>query len=130
MILDTTFLIDLMEKDEGAAVRKQKLDDNAEICRTSAATIFELWAGIFMSKKTENEKRKVLNALSEVDIISLSGRISEKAGELHGLLKKDGNDIGPIDSMIAATAILENEPILTRNIKHFARVKGLIMESY
>lgn len=130
MILDTSFLIDLMEKEDGAIVRKQKLDEKSETCRVSAATIFELWAGIFMSKKTEHEKKKVLNALSEVNVISLNGRISEKAGELHGLLKKDVNDIGPIDAMIAATAMFENEPLLTRNAKHFARVKGLVMENY
>ena len=130
MILDTSFLIDLMENDDGAAARKRNLDGSSEICRTSAATIFELWAGIFMSKKSEEEKRKVVNALSEIGVVSVSGRISEKAGELHGLLKKDGNEIGPIDAMIAATALLENETVLTRNAKHFARVKGLRIESY
>lgn len=130
MILDTSFLIDLMERDEGAAARKLELDGSSELCRASAATIFELWAGIFMSKKSEEEKRKVISALSGVGVVSISGKISEKAGELHGLLKKDGNEVGPIDAMIAATALMENETVLTRNTKHFARIKGIRMESY
>ena len=56
--------------------------------------------------------------------------MAEKAGEIHGTLAKGGQGIDNIDAMIAATALLENETVLTRNIKHFSRVKGLRVESY
>ena len=130
MILDTDFLIDLMHNNESAARRKQKLNEEIETPSVSTATIFELWAGIFMSRKSDEEKRKVTGALGGIRAVGLSQTIAERAGELHGLLKKEGNDIGVIDTMIAATALTENEILLTNNAKHFSRIKGLRIEGY
>lgn len=45
-------------------------------------------------------------------------------------LNRNIQEIDAIDSMIAAIALLENEPLLTRNTKHFTRIKGLRVESY
>lgn len=130
MILDTSFLIDLMENDESALQRKQKLAENKEAYRVAAPTIFELWSGISASDKPEKEKTRVLAALSEISTVQLNRKSAEKAGEIHGSLAKEGQGIDAIDSMIAAIAILENEAVLTRNIKHFTRVKGLRVERY
>lgn len=130
MILDTSFIIDLMENDEGALERKQALSEKNEAYGVGAATIFELWSGIACSKKSQEEKSKVLKALAGLNIISMSPAIAEKAGEVHGSLVKEGNAIDHIDAMLAATAILENQTMLTRNVKHFSRVKGLRIESY
>ena len=130
MILDTSFIIDIMEMDEGALSRHRTLREQNESYRVSSATIFELWSGVGHSRKSENEKIKVLKALSGISTISLSLPMAEKAGEIHGILAKEGKEIDDIDAMIAATALLENETVLTRNVKRFARVKGLRIESY
>lgn len=130
MILDTSYLIDLMEGDEGAVIRKEKLLDLNETQRISAATIFELWSGISASNRSEEEKVKVLRAISGINVVNVTTSIAEKAGEIRGTLIKDDKSIEAADAMIAATAVLENETVLTRNIKHFGIVKGLRVESY
>ena len=130
MILDTTFLIDLMEKDEAAMQRKELMDDSKETYRVSAPTIFELWSGISQSKTPIQEKSKVLAIISQLDSIKLNRQTAEKAGEIHGSLIKTGQTLEALDCMIAATAMHENESLLTRNTKHFTRVKGLRVESY
>lgn len=130
MILDTSFVIDLMEMDEGALNRHRKLVEKSETYRVSSAAIFELWSGVGHSKKSEEERLKVMRALSGISTIALTAPMAEKAGEIHGTLAKGGQGIDNIDAMIAATALLENETVLTRNIKHFSRVKGLRVESY
>jgi tRNA(fMet)-specific endonuclease VapC len=130
MILDTDFLIDLMEGKSNALKRKDKLNEDRENYRTTALTIFELWFGLAMSKKPESEKEKILSALSGIDTLKLSRESAEKAGEIHGSLTKKGETIGATDSMIAAIALLENEAILTGNSRHFSRVPGLRIESY
>ena len=130
MILDTTFLIDVMKNKEEAIAIRQKMEEEREAYRISIATIFELWAGIAASKKSEVERMKVLDVLSDIDVVDLTRPIAEKAGEIHGILIKNGEGIDNIDAMITATALLENEAVLTRNIKHFTRVKGLKVETY
>ena len=130
MILDTSFIIDFMEGDEGALERHRKLIERAETYRVSSAAIFELWTGVAHSKRRSEEKLKVTKALSGISTIPLTSLMAEKAGEIHGTLAKEGQAIDIVDAMIAATAVLENETVLTRNIKHFSRVKGLRIESY
>lgn len=60
----------------------------------------------------------------------MAAAVAEKAGELHGSLLKSGNQIGVLDSMMAADALLNNDILLTGNVADFARVKGLRIESY
>ena len=119
----------MKNKEEAIAIR-QKMEEEREAYRISIATIFELWAGIAASKKSEVERMKVLDVLSDIDVVDLTRPIAEKAGEIHGILIKNGEGIDNIDAMITATALLENEAVLTRNIKHFTRVKGLKVETY
>ena len=130
MIVDTDFLIDVMKGEKNAVDRQQKLKVGREIYRVSAPTVFELWTGIMLSKKPESEKEKVLSILTDIDTVKLNRQSAEKAGEIHGGLIKSGQEIDAIDSMIVGIALLENEPVLTGNIKHFGRVKGLRVESY
>jgi len=130
MILDTDFLIDVMEGDRDALKRKDKLNEDRENYRTTALSVFELWFGITMSKKPDGEKAKIFSVLRGIDTVKLSREAAEKAGEIHGSLTKKGESIGAIDSMIAAIALLENEPVLTGNSKHFSRVAGLKIETY
>lgn len=130
MILDTSFLIDIMENDEAALMRKQKMIENKESYRVAAPAIFELCSGISASSMPEKEKAKVLSTLAEINTIPLSRKSAEKAGEIHGFLIKTGQQIEAVDCMIASIVILENELLLTRNTKHFTRISGLKVEAY
>ena len=60
MILDTSFIIDLMDADESALARKQKIGENKESYRVAAPTVFELWSGIFSSSMPDKEKSRYL----------------------------------------------------------------------
>ena len=73
---------------------------------------------------------KILEILDGQIILKFDKESAEKAGEIDGNLIKEGNTIGPIDTMIAGTAITKNEKVLTRNIKDFSRIKGLNIETY
>lgn len=130
MILDTSFLIDLMDGDDDAEKRKDRLLSEHEAFKVSAATIFELWTGIYACVESGEEKSKVLNALAGIDVVNATKAVAEKAGEIHGILIKEGKVIDSMDALIASSAILENEPVLTRNVKDFGKVKGLRVEVY
>lgn len=130
MILDTTLIIDLMENIPEAIGKVKQLQLRQEHLFVSSITIFELWAGIWQSGKTEKEKRKVLDILESQLILDFSKADAEEAGKIQGLLVKSGNRIDPEDCMIAGTAKQHNEQVLTRNIKHFSRIKDLSVETY
>jgi tRNA(fMet)-specific endonuclease VapC len=130
VILDTSFLIDFMNGDKRALLRKARLDEDNETYRISPLTVFELWVGIMLSGRKEEEKRKVTLALLDIDVVKLDNKQAARAGEIHGLLLQVKQDIDVADSLIAASALLNGETVLTRNSKHFGRVPGLRVETY
>ncbi len=56
--------------------------------------------------------------------------IAARAGRIDGELVSRGEAIDPADVIIGATALLRNEPVVTRNARHFSRLKGLRLVSY
>ena len=59
-----------------------------------------------------------------------TGTVMKKAGHIDGRLTSQGCAIGMGDTIIAATALIHERPVLTRNVSHFERIEGLEIESY
>jgi predicted nucleic acid-binding protein len=49
---------------------------------------------------------------------------------LVGRLEMEGRTISEIDALIASVALERDELLVTRNVRHFARVPGLRVETY
>ncbi len=78
MILDTTFLIDLMKEDPAAVKKLKELERDKITQNIAALTLYELYVGIMLSTKPEKEKRKVLDTLASMNILDLTGRPTNK----------------------------------------------------
>ena len=131
MILDSSFLIDLLRGAHPEAKKKaEALDRKFQIKAITSVTIMELWSGAMLSTHQEKEKKKVGEILDSLLVYNFTEREAKKAGEIEADLLKSGEKIGIEDIIIAATALIRNEKILTKNIKHFEKVKGLGVESY
>lgn len=130
MILDTSFLVDLIQGDEKAVEKAEKLEKKQITEKISSATIFELYTGIIRSDKPPEEKKKVLRVLDSKKIIGANKEIMEKAGKLHGSLINQGKRIGSFDCIMAATATSLEDVLLTRNEKDFEKVDLLELEKY
>jgi tRNA(fMet)-specific endonuclease VapC len=63
--------------------------------------------------------------LQRFDILPFVGRLWWGASRIMRDLGRRGLAIGTPDCMIAATAIAYNQPVVTLNHSHFARVEGL-----
>ncbi|MBD3203602.1 PIN domain-containing protein [Candidatus Woesearchaeota archaeon] len=130
MILDTSFLIDLMKHDSNALDRLRKSVKINEPQLITSISIFELFSGIQQSSKTEQEKKKIRKVLKDQIVVPLDEKAAEKAGEIHGKLIKLGKRIESGDCLIAGIAITKKQKLLTRNIKHFSRIDGLEIDEY
>ena len=130
MILDTTFLIDLMKKDPPAVRRLKEIERDRIKQNIASPTLYELYVGITLSTKPEEEKRKVLDTLTAMNILELTAESAAKAGDVQGKLIKEGKMIDPEDAMIAGTALHNSEIVLTKNVEHFSRIRDLKIETY
>ena len=130
MIVDTSFVIDLMDGDAGALEKAKLLWKEKENIFITTVTIFELWCGIAQSKKSEQEKKKVLTVLESQLILELDEKSAIEGGKIDGNLVREGLQIEPEDCMIAGIAKHHQERVLTRNTNHFGRIRGLSIVSY
>ena len=79
--------------------------------------LFELVQGV----RTEDEKAKVLDALSNLSYAEMTKDLWQKAGELSASVKKKGLNLPLSDIFIAALAIEHNLKIFTLD-KHFEQI--------
>jgi predicted nucleic acid-binding protein len=63
-------------------------------------------------------------------VIPIDERIAWRYARISRDGRARGHRIGDNDLWIAATALERGIPLLTRNIQHFSRIPGLIVENY
>ena len=56
--------------------------------------------------------------------------VSLRAAELAANLQRQGREIGTPDTFLAATAMTQGLVLVTRNVRHFERQPGLVVENW
>lgn len=129
MILDTSFLIDVLRGDEAVEERERELDEEG-VGVVTAISVMELWEGIHLADATETEHDAVERLLSGIHHADFDRPAAMWAGETNATLSRQGQVVQVEDVMIGAVASERDEPVLTRNVEDFERLPGVSVESY
>jgi tRNA(fMet)-specific endonuclease VapC len=130
LLADTSFLIDLMVGDKAAVEKAREIEAKGTPLIVSAPTVFELYVGISLSRKAEEEKARILVVLESLPFLPLDVESSKAGGRIYGEKKRVGSKVDPEDAMVAGIARVHGEKVLTRNLKHFQGIEGVNVESY
>lgn len=130
MIQDTSFIVDLLRGDSNAKQLLDIIEKEARPQKVSSMTVLELYEGVARSQTPETKREQILRILETKHIVSADHAVMRKAGRLSGELINGGERVEREDCIIAATALLNDEPDITRNTKHFGRIDGLEVRSY
>ncbi len=130
--LDTTFLIDLINGRVPLEYLKNNFkDENLFIASSSIA---ELFRGLYLKSNLKNvkedeeeETRRILSLFSTLD---LGKNEAILAGKIDAELYNKGEIIDIEDVMIAAICVENSEILITRNKKHFEKIKDLKIQTY
>ncbi|KKP62925.1 MAG: PIN domain protein [Candidatus Levybacteria bacterium GW2011_GWA2_37_36] len=124
-LVDTDVIIDFLKNQKPAIDLFNKI--NSELIKISVITFLEIEYGIKKSYHPEKKKEEFINFMSEfsIEIIAISPTIAEEFVKLKINLEKQRQPLADFDLFIAATAIANNLSLVTRNIKHFKRIKDL-----
>lgn len=125
-LLDTDTCIHLL-RGHGAVVAEAARHSPLNLA-ISAITRFELLYGVECCPPAWKikESSKVRLLLENLLILPFTGETSSYAATIRASLEADGNPIGPMDLLIAATALENSLPIVTNNLEEFRRVPGLL----
>lgn len=129
MILDTTAVIDILRGEPVLVKHVETLENKGISFSTTAISVFEVWQGI-KEGVSEDKKERIESLFNSLRILPFELESAKEAGNIQSSLKHEGNEIDPEDSMIAGIARKANETIITRNVKHFSRIRNLKIESY
>jgi tRNA(fMet)-specific endonuclease VapC len=90
----------------------------------SCVVELELYLGVF-HKGGDREMKRVQKLLEEVELFPFDSVAASETAKIMAELWKKGEPIGDFDCQIAGHAISLEMPLVTANIKHFARISQL-----
>jgi len=93
-------------------------------------TLCELYKGAFLSKNVEKNIVIINKLLKTINIIEFDFYACELYGKIYSELKEKGKLTQDFDLIIAAICISNNKILITRNIKHFDKIKVLKIEKW
>lgn len=127
--LDTDFIVDLLKQKENALSKFESLRN--EVVISTELNYFEILYGIFINEHfSEREFNLIEEFFDSIPVLPLDHASSYNAAKISATLAKKGLTIGFNDELIGGICSSKNCAILTRNIKHFSRIKGLKVETY
>jgi tRNA(fMet)-specific endonuclease VapC len=113
-LLDTSVIIDALNRKQGRWELLASLVEAGDILACSVVTLSEIFAGVRPQEIPLTER--FLNALEHYD---LDSQLARAAGLLKNEWTRKGRTIGVVDMMIAATALAHNLVFMTDNRKDF-----------
>jgi tRNA(fMet)-specific endonuclease VapC len=130
VFLETDFLVGVIRKDQRAIAKLRKLVERGERLTTTPINAAELFKGAYISKHIDENLKKVRGLLSRLDLLEFNITASDIYGQITSELERKGELVGEMDALIASIALAHNERIVTKNVKHFGRIKGLEIEEW
>jgi tRNA(fMet)-specific endonuclease VapC len=93
----------------------------------SAVTLCELRYGAHRSRHRAREDKRLADLLAAVTVRAFDARAAEVAASVRAQLEARGQRIGALDTLIGAHALADGAALMTRNVKEFARIEGLVI---
>lgn len=121
--LDSDVLIDFLRGDTETVKMIRWLEEDHELATTSI-NIFELYYGAYKTGKEKNVKA-VDDLSKSLEVYRLTDRSARISGRIVVELETRGEPIDFRDALIAGIVIENDVSLLTKNVKHFQRVREL-----
>ena len=95
----------------------------------SAITKYEILRG-YEVVQAEQKKAEFMAFCDDHEVLPITDDIINKAAAIYGNLHRKCQMIGDADILIGATAIINQLPVLTLNLKHFKVIDGLALADF
>jgi len=125
-LFDSDIIIDLLNNQEKIVplVKKIFQENNLAI---SIISWMEVYYGIKKSKNIKFKANQFISFIEDfaIEILAVDKKVGDKFVDIKIDLENEKNPLADFDLLIAATALVNKSILVTRNTKHFTRIKGL-----
>lgn len=129
--LDACVVIDLVNG-RSASLRDRYLDarGSGQAFVVSSLVYHEVAFGAVLSGRYDLEMRLIAAIIGDLPIEPFSGEDALEAARLRAELRRSGNPISGLDSLIAGQARFRGWSIATSNLRDFTRMPGLDIQAW
>lgn len=124
-VLDTNTLIYFF-RGQGTVAERLLATSPTEVA-IPAISAYELEVGIAKSTQPAKRRRQFDELLRMVTVLPFDRATAAAAGRVRAMLEKAGQPIGPLDTLIAGTALAHRATLVTHNTREFRRVSKLAL---
>lgn len=87
--------------------------------------VYEIEVGIQKTADPSRRKKQLEEFLNTCRVLPFDRKEISAAARIRSQLEKRGEPIGPLDTLIAGTALANDLTLVTHNIREFKRIEGL-----
>ncbi len=127
-VLDTNTLIYFF-KDMGGVSKRLLATPPSEIA-VPTIVLYELEVGIAKSSSPSKRRAQLDVITGLVSILSFGQEEAMASARLRAGLERAGSPIGPLDTLIAGTALSQGAVLVSRNVAEFGRIRDLRVENW
>jgi tRNA(fMet)-specific endonuclease VapC len=95
-----------------------------------AVVFYELEVGIAKSTAPERRQLQLEELIRRVRILPFGAAEARTTARIRATLEKAGQPIGPLDCLIAGTALQHGATLVTHNVRELSRIEGLSVEDW
>jgi len=129
---DTAFVVDLLREQRRGIIgpAHTKLQQLGETpVQLSFFVVCELEAGAALHHGDE-ERQRVIRICEQFEIVYPDERFAPVYGATLAELKRQRVTVATMDLLIGVQALVDNDTVITRNLRHFRKIPNLQVEDY
>lgn len=127
-VLDTNTLIYFF-RGEGRVAERMLATPPSSIALPTVV-LYELEVGLAKSPHARKRRRQLETLLAVITVLPFALEEAKASASLRAQLETAGTPIGPMDTLIAGTALAHRGILVTRNLRELGRVRGLQVEDW
>jgi tRNA(fMet)-specific endonuclease VapC len=127
-LVDTN-IVSYLFKDAGRVAEHMRAVPPSQVA-VSSISLYELHAGILKAGERRERMDQLRDFAAMVQCVDFGEREAVVAAGLRAELERLGKVIGPLDILLAGTAVAHGATFVTRNVREFSRIKGLKVENW
>jgi tRNA(fMet)-specific endonuclease VapC len=127
-VLDTNSVV-FFFKGEGRVAERLFEQKPADVA-LPAIVLYELEVGVLRSNAPARRRAQLETLAGAAAVLPFGRPEALMAARVRSTLEESGEAIGPLDTLIAATALAARATLVTHNTREFRRVPGLRIEDW
>jgi len=128
-LLDTDTLSAFFKGNQAVVLNVSTYLNTYDYINISIMTYYEVLNGL-LYKDAHLQLKRFYEFIEHNNVVPLTIESVNMAATIQASLRKSGQEIGHLDTLIAGIAITHDLKLITNNTRHFSRVYGLYMDNW